>query len=76
MKNGTKGCDKADSCEYLHPDMCKKSLEGAKCVAKRCFLGHIQGTREFVAESSSSPPKENQRSQSNFRKASKKGHTP
>ena len=76
MKSGSKGCDKSDKCEFLHPNMCKKSLEGTICKSRRCFQGHIQGTREVVFESQSGSSKSTIKSQQNFRKGLKKGHVP
>ena len=46
MNKGTKGCPNAEECNFVHPKMCAKSLSGKKCEAKRCFLGHVQGTRD------------------------------
>ena len=76
MKNGSKGCDKNESCEFLHPDMCKTSLEGNKCASKRCFLGHIQGSRVVNSDIPPNSSKESSKNTQNFRKGSRRGHTP
>ena len=84
MKQGVKGCSKKDDCDFLHPDMCQKSLAGSICSSKRCFLGHVQGTRSINSDPSQSSSKDSSSKDSsktlkksqNFQKGSNKGHVP
>ena len=83
MKKGLKGCTKDDKCDYVHPKMCSLSLEGKKCGKKRCFLGHIQGTKDLREDSKNSKSDKKSKKASAqdqneafFHKGAKKGHVP
>ena len=42
MKEGSKGCDKAEKFQFLHPEVCSKSTEGQKCTNKGCRKAHFK----------------------------------
>ena len=76
MNKGTKGCSNAENCEYVHPKMCQKSLNGKNCENKRCFLGHVLGTRDLKIATSTEGDTKKDNKDKNFRPTKPKGHVP
>ena len=76
MNKGTKGCSKAEDCDFVHPKMCQKSLNGKKCENKRCFLGHVLGTRDIKISTNTEETSKKDKKDKDFRPTKPKGHKP
>ena len=44
IRQGKKGCNKAASCQYAHPKLCRASLTSKRCDRRNCYYYHVAGT--------------------------------
>ena len=46
----TRGCNKGNDCEHIHPKMCFRSLSKRACFNDKCTFFHIKGTKRVRSE--------------------------